>query len=99
MQGYNRNKQNFKPRSFSNGNDRYNKPKQSQPDGLAVSVRDGEDISRALRRLKKKVERAGILKELRDRQHYEKPSEKRRKAKKAGIARWKKKQRELELNR
>jgi small subunit ribosomal protein S21 len=62
-------------------------------------VRDGEDISKALRKLKKKVEAAGILKDLRDKQFYEKPSEKRRKAKKAGIARWKKKQKELDFSR
>ena len=98
MQNYNRNRQNFKSRSFSDHNNRKDNRK-PQPEGLAVAVRDGEDINRALRRLKKKVERAGIIKELRDRQHYVKPSEKRRKAKKAGVMRWKKKQRELELNR
>lgn len=98
MQGYNRNKSNFKPRQFSNS---YNKkPNQGfkQPEGLAVALRDGEDINKALRRLKKKLERANLMKELRDRQYYVKPSEKKRKAKQAGKMRWKKRQRELERN-
>jgi len=50
-----------------------------------VDVRHGEPIERALRRLKKKIEREGILKEIRARKHYEKPSvKKRRKQKEAG---------------
>ena len=98
MQNYKRHRQNNY--SHYNKNDRRdNKKFEKQPQGLQVFVRDGEDISRALRKLKKKVEAAGILKDLRDKQFYEKPSEKRRKAKKAGIARWKKRQRELEISR
>jgi small subunit ribosomal protein S21 len=97
MKSYNRNRQNFNNK-FNN-----NKPRRDdrgpKPQGLQVFVRDGEDISKALRKLKKKVEAAGILKDLRDKQFYEKPSEKRRKAKKAGIARWKKKQKELDFSR
>jgi len=50
-----------------------------------VDVRYGEPIERALRRLKKKIEREGILREIRARKHYEKPSVKRRrKQKEAG---------------
>lgn len=41
---------------------------------------------------------AGIIQEVRDRQEYTKPSEKRAKAKAAGIARWKKKQRQMEMD-
>jgi small subunit ribosomal protein S21 len=37
-----------------------------------------ESLDQALRRLKKKIEREGILKVLKARKHYEKPSEKRR---------------------
>jgi small subunit ribosomal protein S21 len=59
--------------------------------GLTVEVRNG-DFNYALRKFKKKVQEDGILQELRDRQHYVKPSTKRAKAKAAGIARWKKKQ-------
>lgn len=46
-----------------------------------VSVGEHESLDKALRRLKKKIEREGILKILKARKHYEKPSEvKRRKA-------------------
>jgi small subunit ribosomal protein S21 len=58
--------------------------------GLSVEVRNN-DVAFALRKFKKKIAEDGILQELRNREFYEKPSEKRAKAKKAGIARWKKK--------
>ena len=63
-----------------------------QKTGLSVEVRNG-DFNYALRKFKKKVQDAGILQELRERQHYVKPSEKRKKAKAAGRARWLKKMR------
>jgi small subunit ribosomal protein S21 len=45
-----------------------------------VQIGDNEPLDKALRRLKKKIEREGILKILKARKHYEKPSEvKRRK--------------------
>jgi small subunit ribosomal protein S21 len=56
-------------------------------DGLTVEVRNG-DIAGAMRRFKKKVQEAGIIQEVRDRQEFVKPSIKRAKAKKAGRARW-----------
>lgn len=43
-----------------------------------VEVRENEPLEKALRRLKKKVEREGILKAVRERKHYEKPSVRRR---------------------
>ncbi len=43
-----------------------------------VTLKKGEPIDRALRRLKKKLDKEGTLKELRNRKHYEKPSEKKR---------------------
>ena len=46
--------------------------------GLRMRVHDKEPISLALRRFKKLIERSGMQKELRSHQHYEKPSEKRR---------------------
>ena len=47
-------------------------------------MRKGEPVDRALRRLKKKLDKEGTLKELRNRRYYEKPSEiKRRMAKRA----------------
>lgn len=99
MRGYNRKKTNFNFNPENNGKKFNKKENYQQPQGLQVFVRDGEDINKALRKLKKKIERAGILKEIRDRQYYQKPSEKRRIAKKAGVMRWKKRQRELEHNR
>lgn len=43
-----------------------------------VKARRGESIDKALRRLKKKLDKEGTLKELRNRREYEKPSEQRR---------------------
>jgi len=43
-----------------------------------VKVRHGESLDQALRRFNKEVLRAGILQELKDREHYIKPSEIRR---------------------
>ncbi len=59
--------------------------------GLYVEVRNG-DFNYALRKFKKKVQDSGLIQEVRERQAYVKPSEKRAKQKAAGIARWKKKQ-------
>jgi small subunit ribosomal protein S21 len=47
-----------------------------------IKIKKGEPVDRALRRLKKKLDKEGTLKDLRNRRHYEKPSEvKRRLAK------------------
>jgi small subunit ribosomal protein S21 len=46
---------------------------------------------KAIRIFKKKVQEEGIIQEYRERQHYVKPSEKKRKAKQAGRKRWLKK--------
>ncbi|MFQ5540152.1 MAG: 30S ribosomal protein S21 [Candidatus Binatia bacterium] len=43
-----------------------------------VRIRDNESIESAIRRFKKQCEKAGILAELRKREHYEKPSVKRK---------------------
>lgn len=45
---------------------------------LIIPVKDGESIDKALKRYKKKFEKAGILKEIRERQFFEKKSVKRR---------------------
>jgi len=45
-------------------------------DPLEVTVRD--DVDRALKELKKRVNKEGILKELKLRRFYEKPSERRK---------------------
>lgn len=43
---------------------------------VSVSVRDN-NVEQALRVLKKKMQREGIFREMKNRRHYEKPSEKR----------------------
>lgn len=43
-----------------------------------VEVGAHESLERALRRFKKKIEREGVLKQLKARKHYEKPSERKR---------------------
>lgn len=56
--------------------------------GLVVEVRDGEDINRALRKLKNKVEESGVLKALQKKEFYEKPTTARKRKKAAGKARF-----------
>ena len=45
---------------------------------LIIDVKDSESIDRALKKYKRKFDRSGVLKELRRRKHYIKPSVKRR---------------------
>lgn len=41
---------------------------------IIVPVKDGENIERALKKFKRKFEKTGVIKELRARQQYNKPS-------------------------
>jgi small subunit ribosomal protein S21 len=43
-----------------------------------IKLKKGEPVEKALRRLKKKVDREGTLRTVRNHRHFEKPSEKRR---------------------
>lgn len=45
---------------------------------IVVPVKEGENIERALKRFKRKFERTGVVKELRSRQQFDKPSVKKR---------------------
>lgn len=45
---------------------------------LIVNVKENESIDKALKRFKKKFEKTGVLKELRARTSFEKPSVRRR---------------------
>jgi small subunit ribosomal protein S21 len=45
---------------------------------IIVPVKEGENIERALKKFKRKFEKTGIVKELRGRQEFTKPSVKRR---------------------
>ncbi|MCF8018741.1 MAG: 30S ribosomal protein S21 [Firmicutes bacterium HGW-Firmicutes-2] len=44
-----------------------------------VTIRDNETLDSALRRFKRNCAKAGIMQEIRKREHYEKPSVKRKK--------------------
>ena len=46
---------------------------------IQIKVKRGETIERALKRLKKIMDKEGMMKQLRANRYYEKPSEKRRK--------------------
>lgn len=45
---------------------------------LVIKVKDSESIDRALRRYKKKHREVNIMKELKDRRYFTKPSDRRR---------------------
>ena len=62
---------------------------------MTVEVRGG-NLEKAMRLLKKKIQKEGLMKELRRRQFYMKPSEIKREKKKEGIKNFKKKQAKLE---
>lgn len=65
---------------------------------ITVQVRQG-NLEQAMRVLKKKVQREGIIKDYRAKSVYEKPSERKRRKKKEGIANYKKKQKKLKAQR
>jgi len=50
------------------------------------------NVEKAIRVLKKKMLKEGLIKELKERRYYEKPSEKRLKENKENIRRWRKAQ-------
>lgn len=54
---------------------------------LRIPVKEGENIEKALKRFKRKFEKTGISKELRERQSYKKPSEEKRENLKRAIYR------------
>ena len=41
---------------------------------IVVPVKEGENIERALKKFKRKFEKTGVIKELRARQQFDKPS-------------------------
>ena len=51
----------------------------------------------ALRKFRKACDRAGIVAEVRKREYYEKPAAKRQRKKKDAIARWRKKEKGMQL--
>lgn len=71
-------------RKFVQDNDRGDrpdrKPKREEVEvvGTAVALRDGESADSLIRRFRRVVESSGVLKELRQREAYLSPSEKRK---------------------
>jgi small subunit ribosomal protein S21 len=53
-------------------------PGRSENDMTEIKLKKGEPVDKALRRLKKRLDREGTLKDVRSHRHYEKPSERRR---------------------
>ena len=45
---------------------------------VEIKLKRGESVEKALRRLKKKMDKEGTMKEIRGHRYFEKPSEKRR---------------------
>ena len=64
--------------------------------GRSVLVQDG-NVERALRKFKKKIQASGLLEDLREREHYVKPTTQRKLKASAAKNRWKKKLREQQL--
>lgn len=64
-----------------------------QEEGLwlaQVQVRPNESLDSALKRFKKQLQETGVLQEAREHEHYEKPSDKKRKAEAARLRKLKK---------
>ena len=66
----------FKLKNFKN---------QEKKNMIIVPVKEGENIERALKRFKRKFERTGVVKELRQRKAFIKPSVERRKKKQHAV--------------
>jgi small subunit ribosomal protein S21 len=62
----------------------------------SVLVQDN-NVERALRKFKKKIQDSGLLDELRSRETYEKPTTERKRKAGAARARWRKKLRDQQL--
>lgn len=52
---------------------------------IIIPVKEGENIDKALKKFKRKFEKTGVVKELRERQKYTKPSIKNREMKMKAI--------------
>jgi small subunit ribosomal protein S21 len=67
--------------------------------GTVVFLRDGEDVHRALRKLKNKMEDSNKLKDLQKKEFYEKPTTMRKRKAGAAKSRWAKKLRDQQLTK
>lgn len=77
---------------YQNNHQKRNNFREKPIEGLTVTVRGDSpmDFQKALRKFKRKIADSGILKEIKERQYYTKPSDKRREAKKRAVARMRK---------
>ncbi len=64
---------------------------------LIIPIKEGDTIEKALKKYKKKFEKVGILKQLRDRMFYKKPSERRKEIINRAIIREKIRRAELDI--
>ena len=55
--------------------------------GTVIVLKEGEDVNRALRRFKNKIEDLGILKVLQSKEFYEKPTSERKRKHAAAVKR------------
>ena len=62
--------------------------------GLSVTVHNN-DVNKALRKLKKQIQQDGMFQLMRERERFETPSMKRKKAKARAVKRWSKKLKEM----
>jgi small subunit ribosomal protein S21 len=65
--------------------------------GTGITVKEYENINQALRRFKRKIEEAGTLEKLREKEFFEKPTTERKRKKGAAKSRWNKKLRDQQL--
>lgn len=62
-----------------------------------IEIRKEESIDKALRKFKSKIRKEGILEEMKRREFYEKPSQRRRREKAQAVKRERRRQRESDL--
>ncbi|MFC1496118.1 30S ribosomal protein S21 [Candidatus Margulisiibacteriota bacterium] len=63
---------------------------------IKIELRKNESIDKALRKFKTRVKQAGIIDEIKKREYYEKPSERRRKNKARAVRRERKRKQKEE---
>ena len=68
-----------------------------EKNGICVVKREDEDIEDLIKRFRKKFSKSGLAKEVRERMHFEKPSEKKRRRKAQCIRNIEKEEEKLRL--
>ena len=66
---------------------------------INIKVKPGEDFNKAFRRFKRAVENEGLMRELKKRQHYLKPSERKKEKRKLAAKRRRKTESRLLKNK